>query len=375
MKPASHVIYYKKSPSTKQKRASFAVVKKETDRTTGATSQKTIDAPAVTALNKQLKDNVLTYAEVTAHIDDLIRKLNESERKKRDGIWVANSENQKLLDQYWNEKYGAKPKIRRPQAARTRLQWAIKLIRETSILEKRTLLQDVVDKCCEGNSRKQRRLCSVLNELRKWHRLPMSERLSREQKPTANFKYLTESQFLKALEFVQESEKVSALTYKALFTCLFYSGARTGEAFAFKPHHLLNQKIKIHTQIDRDGIECQTKTDKKRTAILFEEANEEFRIWCAAKDKEDISRTNISRVWLKACKKAFPNDSSLWTTAHDLRHSYAVKCLTVHQISLDYVAKLLGDSIQVCEEYYLSFEQNDALLDHVIQSITRQKPT
>jgi integrase len=40
---------------------------------------------------------------------------------------------------------------------------------------------------------------------------------------------------------------------------------------------------------------------------------------------------------------------------HDLRHSYAIHMLEKVEVSLTMVAKLLGDSIQVVEQYYAGF--------------------
>jgi len=56
-------------------------------------------------------------------------------------------------------------------------------------------------------------------------------------------------------------------------------------------------------------------------------------------------------------------------TVHDLRHSYAVRMMTVFGQRLEIIAKLLGNTIAVCEEYYLNFEQNDDLLDGGVRSI------
>lgn len=200
-----------------------------------------------------------------------------------------------------------------------------------------------------------------------------ADRINREPKPVHIFKYLTMEQFEMVMPLVEPTIHVTSKTYQALFRILFSSGARTGEAFAFKSHMRIGNKIKIHTQIDRCNKEVVTKNNKRHTTVIFDEAIPDFDYWLTAKDKQHIDRTALSRIWKKACKKAFPENPELWTTVHDLRHGYAVRMMTVAKQNLETIAKLLGDKIAVCEEYYLSFEQNDDLLDSVVRA-TRLRP-
>ena len=372
MKIKSQVVFYKKSPSAKQKRVSFSIVRREVDKDTGCVSQKKHEEPAVTALNRQLAEMALSFAEVAAHVDDIVRTLNESERKKREGIWIANSENQKLIEQYWDQRYYGS-KIRRPETARYRLQWAIGMVGQTSIIAPKKEIQKIVDQRCAGNPSQQRRLVAALNAMRIWFGLKKPDMINREPKPQSSFKYHTKEQFERALSFVESSNRVSAKTYKALFHILFSSGARTGEAFAFKAHMRNQEKLKIHTQIDRYAKEVPTKNSKRHTTILFEEAIPDFDYWLSAADKKFIVRGSIVRVWKRACMKAFPDHPELWITVHDLRHSYAVRMLTVHRQRIEVIAKLLGDTATVCEEYYLGFEQSDELLDNVLKDIRETK--
>ena len=272
------------------------------------------------------------------------------------------------MQQYWEEKYDG-TKIRRPELARYRLDWSIKMIGQTSILAPKKEIQKVVDKRTEGNPQRQRRLVAALNAMRGWFGMKKPDMINREPKPQNNFKYHTKEQFDKALSFVESTDKVSARTYRSLFNILFSSGARTGEAFAFKGHMRNKEKLKIHTQIDRYGKEVPTKNSKRHTTILFEEAISDFDYWISAPDKKFMVRGSLVRIWKKACKKAFPDNPELWITVHDLRHSYAVRMLTVYQQRIEVIAKLLGDTAAVCEEYYLGFEQSDELLDHVLKNI------
>jgi len=106
-----------------------------------------------------------------------------------------------------------------------------------------------------------------------------------------------------------------------------------------------------------------------RVSYLLNIGLEGFEAWINAPDKKYIQRNGIARILKRACKMAFPNDPSKWITAHDLRHSYAVMMLTKYDVSISQIAKLLGNSVSVCEEYYLRFQSNDDLIDSIDRKI------
>jgi integrase len=236
----------------------------------------------------------------------------------------------------------------------------------TPLLAEREVLQKVVKERSDGNAGRQRRLCSKLNQMRRWFGIT-KDRLKRAKKQRREFRYLTEAEFIAILPHIRECGSVSAEILTALFTLLFYSGARTGEAFAFRPHHLNQNQLKVHTQVDREEKEIETKNGKLRTTYLDPNGLDAFQAWVAFSGKTAVDRNALSRIFKGACKRAFPSDSRKWVTVHDLRHSYAVRCLTVFQLSIEHIAKLLGNTIAVCEEYYLAFVENDDFLTFVAQ--------
>lgn len=61
--------------------------------------------------------------------------------------------------------------------------------------------------------------------------------------------------------------------------------------------------------------------------------------------------------WAEIAKKIRPE-----LRFHDLRHSYAIELLN-HGVSLSLTAQALGNSVQVCQEYYAGFELSDEGLD------------
>lgn len=196
--------------------------------------------------------------------------------------------------------------------------------------------------------------------------------LRSEKKTLPDFKYLKEDEFLKVLSFlyIGQKNKASVETYKLLFKILFYSGVRTGEAFALNKNTFNGiNTLKVHTQLERGDKPSDTKNGQLRSTFLLDAGVSAFNEWVNSKDKSNISRHGIAEIIKRACKKAFPYDETKWITAHDLCHSYAVLMLTKHDLSITQIAKLLGNSVLVCEDYYLRFQDSDDLIDSVGRKI------
>lgn len=362
-----HTVYFVKRPSAKEKRASFSIWMKHTPAINGKRYEKYSDE-RIEALNQNLRSGNIPLETISAEINRICSNLNIEQKKKELGVWVASSDNLVLLEEYWEKEYSDR-KIRRPKTAHSRLIWAMSMIGPTPLLGDRKVLQKTVDERCKGNPRRQRRLCAALNQMRRWHGIT-KDRLRPEKKTRPRFRYHKEKEFLKALSLIDDWRGIKASTLRALFKVLFYSGVRTGEAFALKPHHLKKRNyLSVLTQIDRFEEECPTKNGKERRTVLFDGGVEAFHIWVEAEEKRDIDRTGLSKLLKAACKKAFPNNPDKWVTPHDLRHSFAVMCLMDYDISIDKISKLLGNTLEVCQNYYLNFVPDDEMLESVIRKV------
>lgn len=356
----THVVYFVKRAQPDKGRASFSIVAKHTPPLNGK-RYTTFKDERVDALNRGLVSGGFSFENVEREVRLICDALNAAQKKKEQGRWLASSNNLKLLDQYWESEYSDRD-IRKPETARRTLVWALTQIGSTPLLADTKTLQKIVNTRFKDNPRNQRLLCKTLNQMRKFFGITR-ERLKKARKPPPDFCYLTEEEFKKVLPYVREWRGISADTLRALFTVLFYSGVRAGEAYALRKHHLHGNQLKVATQIYRDGKEEPTKNGKIHDTFLCDKGLTAFHAFVKATDRGGVHRHSFASCLREACGKAFPNDPSKWITVHDLRHSYAVWCLTVLHLSIEDIAKLLGDTIAVCEEYYLAFERNN---DHMV---------
>lgn len=305
-------------------------------------------------MNNQLHTCVLDYTTIEAEFVQLVSSLNKELQLKAKGAWVASSENQKLLKTYWDKEY-AHRKIDK-DAALNRLQRAIDALGPHSLINTpRTKMQEVIDARTKGEPRKQRALVATLNQLRRY--FGITEKLSSERKQLPKFNYLTEKQFLNVVSFVEDP------IAQALFTILFYSGLRIGEAYALKAHYLKGKVITIRSQIDRSGNERETKTNTSRKTLLLPKAKAAFDVWVEC---EKPKRGPMNDILNKACEAAKLKPVKI----HDLRHSFAVMCLVDYEMTIAIVAKMLGNSISVCEDYYLNFLPEDDILLAALNKIS-----
>jgi integrase len=349
----NHVVYFIKRPNPKEKRVTFSILAKHTPPLNGKKHTQ-VEDERLDALNQALKSGV-PIENVEVEIKNICDALNVEQKKKENGIWIASADNLRLVEEYWEREVSDR-KNRRPYTAKRRLFWAVEMIGPTPLLGDRRELQKVLDQRSGGNKRRQRKLCAVLNEIRKWHGITQ-DRLKPEKKSRPKFLFLEEEEFKKVLPYIEAGPKqeVSDLTLQSLMATVFYSGVRPGEAFAFKADHYSNGELKVLTQIDRFEEEIDTKNGKVRTTLLFKEGEEHFFNWINATDKDKLERTGLARLLKKACKKSFPNQPDKWVSVKDLRHSYAVMCIKKKGFSISEISILLGNTVTVCEEYYLNF--------------------
>lgn len=235
------------------------------------------------------------------------------------------------------------------------------------------VLQKQVDKI-EKNSI-HRRTCSRLNSLLAFY--GRGERLRAKKYNLIPF-IISEENFLRLLpqvEVLGEKDEFNP-PLKNLFVTLFYTGMRTGEAFAlstddsssirfpFELNHIQKDLVKVNSQMERIQTKdrkiqiCLPKTGKERTTIISnQQAIKSIKEWAQVpiEKKYEMRFFNYSAILKRALQKAFPSDYHKHFSEmklHDLRHSYATSLLQ-KGLGITHISKLLGNSVLVCEKYYL----------------------
>lgn len=172
-------------------------------------------------------------------------------------------------------------------------------------------------------------------------------------------KRLKEANIWSIEEFNKFINEVSNIQYKLLFTTLYFTGMRLGEALALKWYDIYDCKINIYKNLTRktdSGIyeikEPKTTYSERCISInkslyksLLEYKEQEKRIcgfsedWFVFGRIDPLPQTSIDRIKDKAISKANVKRIRI----HDFRHSHA-SYLISNGISLPSVSKRLGHS-------------------------------
>jgi integrase len=350
----SRVTYFIKRPGSG--RTSFALVRKDDS------GQKTVEHERIRALNAAMLSRALEVADADHQAMELVRELNATERKKRMGSYVASEANLRLLKRYWEEAYGRR-KIIDKDSAHYRLRRAIEALGPTPLLGAVDVVQARIDQASKGSVRRQRALAATVNQLRR--HFGVSERVNLEGRTLPEFRFLTRD------EFIRVNGAVADEHLQLLFSALFHTGVRLGEAYALKREHYRAPALSVMGQVDKQGARRATKNKRVRKTLVIAEGADDLALWLGLPQSEReaaASRKALPKIWKRACKEAFPRNNEKWTNVHDLRHSYAVHMLE-RGVSMSLIAKLLGNSLAVCEAYYLNFAHSDDTLTAVAASL------
>lgn len=304
---------------------------------------------------KGFQDFDTCVTQVKEIIKDLYKKDPRCQNRSR---VVHNSENHKVLDDYWEKVYSFRT-LENEQSTRNELNRAIDTLGPISIYSaSRDQIQSAIDNRVSGNA--QRRMISRMTQLLKF--IGRADVRLRKGRPVFNkVTHVTETEFLTVVNYIKEP------SLRVLATLCFYSGIRLGEAFALEQRHLNGEgkdTIRISTQMGRDGkLKHTTKTRKPRLAFLIPEGLPAFYAWTdiPTSEKLKINRLSVSKEMKAACARAFAGDPDKQLTFHALRHSYAIHLLS-RGVSMSLVAQSLGNSLSVCQHYYIGFElTNDSV--------------
>jgi site-specific recombinase XerD len=326
----------------------------------GQRSYTKVEDERISAINAALLCGAKDLASASIQVREIIQDLYKADPRCRKSKNVHNRENWHVLEKFWKEVYENK-KLINVYAAKNELKNAIDVLGELSIFSaSREEIQSRVDAKYSGDS--QRRIVVRLRQLlRSIGREKIV--LRQDQKDIKSVTYLSEPDFRRVL--MQSSNDLE----QALLELCYYSGLRIGEAYSLDASSLLpNKTIRVAGQIDRQGRRRQTKTKRARIAYLFPSGLSAFDRWTRATlaERAAINRQEASRKLMKRlCRLAFPSDSSKHLTFHALRHCYAINLLN-KGVSMSLVAQSLGNTLSVCQQYYVGFE----LTSESIEAIT-----
>jgi integrase len=353
MRSQAHTIHFIKRPGGG--RRSYSIIKRVI-APSGAKEHSTLKNERLDAINAQMIAGVLGSAAADLAVSNLCEELNAESKKRERGVWVASEDNLRLLKEYFEKEYARRRSDK--ESAMRRLRRAIEQLGPHSLLGDANTLQRVVDERFGYSSTVQRKYVAAINQMRKW--FGVRDRLALDREVPPEFRYVTEKEFDRILKRVDDP--VAA----ALFEFLFSTGMRIGEAFAFPPNHLSAQRVLVRRQMLRGGKIAQTKNRKERSTILMGRGVEAAKLWMK-QDMGALRDVVFNRVLKRAARQVFPGDDSKHISVHDLRHSFAVHLVSECDVTVDWVAKLLGDSVTVAERYYLRFKASDENLDRILK--------
>jgi integrase len=310
-----------------------------------------VNHPRLDSLNQLVVSKTIDLARAGQLAKEVVRSLQLAERP--DSQTTLSDINMDIVERYWKAEYPRR-KISSDsrRSAYNALQRAIAALGPIPLTADIDAIQRRLD---AFNGKRQRRLASVVNSLLTW--LARPERVTLSWKDAPAPKHLTLQEF--KLLYNQITNPMEQLVVGAAF----YSGARLGELFAIQVVNA-GGYAQIGKQMHEDGSYGPTKTRKPRAAAIHPEGLEVLRNWARVREEEKraIRRRRWADIVTDACKREWPDKPEKWLRFHDLRHCYAIEALGAG-IPIEWVAKSMGNSIVVCEEYYQGFKLSDAMAE------------
>ena len=319
-------------------------------------------------LSKQKKDAI----SVGKEFRKIIKELQERELQLRGKLPIS-SENNIVFEKFWEIKYAGRSNIDLDTARNETIR-AIEAVGNLPLLSaSQNDIQKAVDKYCGTDANKQRRIIARLRSILR--AVGRTDIQLRREKPVHNdVHFLTKKEFSDLIDFIRLSnhDKIAGIaksSYIAFLECLFYSGLRIGEAFYIKQIHFdpKTRILKVEHQLNDKFQVVRPKWGKTRKAVIPKAGVKGFLNWVNATDRDKIKRTDASKKLKFFSSQKFKSDKSKHISCHDLRHSYAVLMLREYNVSLATVASLIGDSIQVTEQYYIGYAPDNDILNMVAQ--------
>jgi integrase len=309
----------------------------------------TLKLPEIDSTNRLYRTGKISREEAHAALTDLAHRLTKRKEQQKPLYCTANL---KILNSYFEKIYGPR-EIKDRRSAYNRLKRAISAIGQLklSTASPNELFEAVRN--YEPNPQKRKAILSAVGQLLKYigrHDVPVP----RIRKARPKIRHLSLSEFQSVVAQITDKQ------FSLLCWAFFATGCRPGELFALDSGSLRNdESVFVADSIDRDTKQLgPTKTGDQRHATFIGELFDQLKGWLAVPHAEKMGlRAKPHSKWFrKAVRKAFPNDQSKWAvTFYDIRHSYAIHCLT-KGVPIDLVAQSLGNSEAVCNEFYTGYK-------------------
>jgi integrase/recombinase XerD len=209
-----------------------------------------------------------------------------------------------------------------------------------------------------GDALKQRRVTDRVNTLLKV--AGRNIKLPKLKKPRKKVRYINLEQLFQLLQVTRDD------FLRDLFAVAFGTGGRVGECLNI--YNVSDGRfIYIEEQLRRESNEPgETKTRRERRAPIVSELEEHCRRFAKYPEntRKELERTSLAKYLRVRCKRA----GVPYVDMNGLRHSYAIHLLR-RGVSMTLVAQALGNSIQVCQEFYAGFELSTESLEQVVGKI------
>ena len=372
-------------------RGTFALLKVIHYKDGSPKKAETITNDRIKAINQEWESSKQTETirdELLRRVKEIRAEVHRSQQIKDGKVrLVKHTDNQRILNDFIAERIEDR-KIVNPKGHEHDFTRAMLVIDRANLSLKtasRKELQKAVDKIDRNNI--HRRVCSRLNSLLGF--IGRRERLEAAEY-TETPTIFNEDEFLNLVQNIRTPEGFE--NYKEdiqnLFFTLFYTGMRLGEAFALfgkrqtdpktgrKLNYLDDTQIALYSQMLKDSKKISsTKTGKERVAYVIQNHFSKIKAWADLDraTKEKLRDIEFSCLIKKSGRLTFPKDTEKQNLkTHDCRHSYAVHLLNAG-VSISLIAKSLGNSVLVCEKYYLGYALQEEGIQMIHQMMSKPK--
>ena len=351
---SSKIRFNIKSPTNKG-RATFAIVKdvlNGDERTTSTVSDSRIDSINASFKSGMALDKCMTLIREVR--EDLYEKLKSKEKV------VHNSDNRKLVEDYFKVRYAKKINIRKESKDSMRYD-LLRAVECLGALSLYTATEDQIQNCTNKlPSTKQRRTVMRLRQLLKHiGRTDVMLQLAFEDERLVNY-----------LEMNEVDQLIEYFAEDRIMACLIGIGAkaglRLGEIYALEKSSVRKDgTLLVLKQKLVDGTFRKPKHNKTRVAVVVDDGMDYVVEWLkipqADKDAYRAGQNRIPRNVVKGCEKLF-DDEVKQLTFHDTRHCYGIH-LVSKGVPVDLIALSMGNSPEVCKKHYLGFILSDSSIE------------